>query len=124
MNVVTMGMTVTEKALGSIQAATLDDVQPAAFLAAEKWGCLIPVDAKLIGKAVDALRCTKSFSPEQCKLVLGLSSGGIAKATRESAGAICCSLLICGLRTNMRSKESGALLHDIIDSAGVLHLDP
>ena len=87
-----------DMALGLLRAATVDDVQPAAVLAAEALESTLIVDSGLIGKAVDALGGGKSYRVENLKLQFGISSGGLASEFRKSTGLIQCFLLMCGLR--------------------------
>lgn len=54
-------------ALGLLRAATVDEVQPAAVLAAKALGSTLLVDSSLIEKAVDALVEAKAIASKTLK---------------------------------------------------------
>ena len=110
----TSAFALTEKSWGLFRAATVDDVQPIAVLAAEVLGSQVIADSHLIGKAVDALGGDKSYRMDSIKLYLGLSSGGIASQIRQSTPAIRTFLLVTALRLHMLSEEIGDVLYDLL----------
>ena len=113
-----------DMALGLLRAATVDDVQPAAVLAAEALGSTLIVDPTLIGKAVDALGGGKSYRIENVKLQLGISSGGLASEVRKSTPLIRCFLLMSGLRLHLEAREIGELLYELLAQNGLLAITP
>ena len=73
-----------DKALGLLRAATVDNFQPAAVLAAEALGRTFIVDSSFIGTAVDALSRGKSYRIENVKMQLEISSGELANPKSAS----------------------------------------
>ncbi|MCJ1383550.1 hypothetical protein MMC17_006664 [Xylographa soralifera] len=96
-------ITLTSKAWNLIRAATMDDVQPAAFYAAEALGYHMILDEHLIGKAVDTLQGNRNYRLENIKLQFGLSSSGIAAQVRDS-DAIAETLYVMMIHTGVLGK--------------------
>ena len=115
---------------GLIVAATQDDVQVAAVMAAEAIGSQMIVDTgshspwtihafaypqiALIGHAVDALNEDKNFRLEKVKLHLGLSKGGISGQLQQSSAAVRTFLLISVLRLGLNACEIGDILYEML----------
>ena len=110
----TSAFTAGGQLLGLIAAATQDDVQIAAVIAAEAIGSLMIVDPALIGQAVDALNKNKNFRVESIKLHLGLSKGGISGQLLQSSAALRTFLLISVLRRGMEAADIGHLLYEML----------
>ncbi|KAI9679328.1 MAG: hypothetical protein M1817_005348 [Caeruleum heppii] len=105
-----------------IKAATVDDVQPAAVLAAEALGSTLIVSDRLIGRAVDALGGSDSFRLQNVQLQLGLSAGGIAAEIRKSSSATKTFLLITVLKLHLDAEEIGDFLFEMLSKSEQLHM--
>ena len=114
MDVGSSAITLTGKALALFRAATMDDVQPAAFLAAEALGDIMMVDPSLIGKAVDTLGGNKSYRLENLKIQLGLSATGIPSQKRQSVSATRTFLLISAFCSAQRPGVLAELLYQML----------
>ncbi|MCJ1394340.1 hypothetical protein MMC18_007218 [Xylographa bjoerkii] len=117
-------ITLTNKAWSLVRAATMDDVQPAAFYAAEALGYHMILDEHLIGKAVDTLQGNKNYRLENIKLQIGLSSSGIAAQVRGSIAAIRTFLLISALNMILDSDAIAETLYELMAHTGVLGTIP
>ena len=101
--------------LGLIAAATQDDVQVAAYVAADAIGSLMIVNPKLVSQAVDVLNEGKSYKLEKVKLHLGLSKGGISGQLQQSSAAIRTFLLISVLRLSLNPREISEILFELLE---------
>ncbi|MCJ1251034.1 hypothetical protein MMC30_008265 [Trapelia coarctata] len=96
LDVPSSAITLTGKALALIRAATMDDVQPAAFWAAEALGDIIIVDPALIGRT------------------LGLSAAGIPSQIRQSVPATRAFLLMSALYSSHTPDAIAELLYQML----------
>ncbi|MCJ1437992.1 hypothetical protein MMC27_007379 [Xylographa pallens] len=120
----TSAIPLTSKAWNLIRVATMDDVQPAAFYAAEALGYHMILDQHLIGKAVDALKGNRNYRLENIKLQFGLSSSGIAAQVRGSIAATRTFLLISALKMRLDSDAIAETLYEMMIHTGVLGTIP
>ena len=123
-DIASSAIALTGEALNLVQAATMDDVQPAAFYAVEALGHHIILDEHLIGKAVDTLQGNRNYRLENIKLQIGLSSSGIAAQFRHSIAATRTFLIISALKMRLDSDAIAETLYEMMIHAGVLGTIP
>ena len=111
--------TLSDRLLSLIKAATIDDVQPLAVIAAEAIGTCLEVDPHLTGRAADVLGSSQSYRVENLKLTMGLSSGGIARQLRQSPSATRTFVLISLLQAHLDIHNLAELLFEILIHSGL-----
>jgi hypothetical protein len=98
-----------------IIAATQEDVQTQAVVAAEAIGNVMKVEPHLIGQAVATLNQGENYKINKIKLHLGLSNGGISRQLVQSPGALRIFLLISACRlVGMDSRDIGDMLFEML----------
>ncbi|MCJ1403849.1 hypothetical protein MMC11_007072 [Xylographa trunciseda] len=113
-------ITLSERAWNLVRAAAMDDVQPAAFYAAEALGYHMMLDEILIRKAMDSLSRNRVYTLENINLQIGLSSSGIAAQVRDSIAATRTFLLISALQMRLDSNAIAETLHEMMIHTGIL----
>ena len=107
-----------------IAAASQDDVQGQAIIAAEQLGSLFILSQDRIGEAVDALGGSNSKRLENIKATIGFDSGGTRKLVRESGALVKFFLLCTVCRLCFINQEIGDIIFTMMARASIIDKYP
>lgn len=107
-----------------IRACSVDDVQYQAVLAFETLGKELLIHPDRIDDSIEALGGSDSVRLGHLKILIGLSSDGLAKQMRNSVGCISAFALVTACKTCYSDNSIATILKQLMVHRGVINKTP